>query len=364
MTGKNGRMPMEGKTFRLGEYRITDFGSGLIIWEAHHDFGVQRSGRCHQLTEVLVLGEFEQENSGYLKGEFLDQLKSLPPWNRTRHFCLASQLQLVGAGGRPDQKLMEKIAGQRIHQESVPKQAEDKKMGTYRLGRYRITVASDNGFVWETLRDGNKIVTGNCTLESGILLIGPQQGVKEEQNKREYIQQLRRMPLWNKTRVWGRHDVLQSCQEPAKSKILFFIQRPPQTPIPQHLIKKTRSDEKLKFDKQPEKIQQNRIKSWKPSLPDSLWSWKLARPDLSRICSFLSSVFKPPSVPGIFSRWSQRIKPGNPPLAERAKGKNWIIWVGLAGLMLALLLTTLYFVNKKSHGHYRSWEHYHKSKDH
>jgi hypothetical protein len=36
----------------------------------------------------------------------------------------------------------------------------------------------------------------------------------------------------------------------------------------------------------------------------------------------------------------------------------------LAGLMLALLLTTLYLVNKKSHGHYRSWEHYHKSKGH
>ena len=72
---------MEGKTFRLGEYLITDFGSGLIGWEAHHDFGVQRSGRCHQWGEVLVVGEFEEEKTGYLKGEFLDRLKTLPPWD-------------------------------------------------------------------------------------------------------------------------------------------------------------------------------------------------------------------------------------------------------------------------------------------
>jgi hypothetical protein len=331
---------MEGKTFRLGEYRITDFGASLIHWEAHHDLGGQRSGRCHRLREVLVLGEFEQEKSGYLKGEFLDLLKSLPPWTRTRYFCLASHLHVVGTGRRPDKDLLAEIGDQRIHQESVPKQAGDKKTETFRLGRYRITFAPNNEFSWETLGDGNKIVTGNCTLESGILLMGPRQGIQEEQNKREYVQQLRRLPLWNRTRVWGLHDVLQSCQVPAK--------------------------EKFGFDKQPEKIQQNRIKNWKLSLPASLWSWRPKRPNFPRACSFFSLGFKLPTLPGNIFRWPRLIKPGNPSITGRVKGKDWIIWLilVLVGLLLALIVTTLYLVNKKSHGHYHSMEHNHRSKDH
>ena len=357
---------MEGKMFRLGEYRITDFGAGLIHWEAHHDFGVQRSGRCHQLREVLVLGEFEQEKSGYLKGEFLDLLKTLPPWNRTRYFCLASQLQVVGTGKRPDKDLLAEIGHQGIHQESVSKQAGDKTTETFRLGRYRITFATDNEFFWETLGDGDKIVTGNCTLESGILLMGPQQGNKGEQNKREYIQQLRRLPQWERARVWGRHDVLQPCRVPPKSKNPYFIQRPPQTPKRRPLIKKTGSDEKYGFDKGPDKFQQNRFRNWKPSLPDSLRRWKPTRPNFSRVCSFWSSLFKLPSLPGNFFRWSWLIKPGNPSIAGRAKWKDWRIWASLAmvGLLLALLLTILYLVNNKSHGHYRSWEHYYRFKNH
>jgi hypothetical protein len=366
MTGKNGLVPMEGKTFRLGEYRITDFGSGLINWEAHHDLGEQRSGRCHRLREVLVLGEFEQEKSGYLKGEFLDLLKSLPPWTLTRYFCLASHLHVVGTGRRPDKDLLAEIGYPGIHQESVSKQAGDKKTETFRLGRYRITFAPNNEFSWEALGNGNKIVTGNCTLESGILLMGTRQGIQEEQNKREYVQQLRRLPLWNRTRVWGLHDVLQSCQVPAKSKIDYFIQRLPPTPKRGPFIKKTAAKEKFGFDKQPEKIQQNRIKCWKLSLPASLWSWRPKRPNFPRVCSFFSWGFKLPTLPGNFFRWSRLIKPGNPSITGKVRGKDWIIWLSLVlvGLLLALIVTTLYLVNKKSHGHYHSREHNHRSKDH
>jgi len=357
---------MEGETFRLREYRITEFGSGLIYWEAHHDFGVQRSGRCHQLREVLVLSEFEQEKSGYLKGEFLDQLKTLPPWNRTRYFCLASHLRVVGTGRRPDKNLLAEIRYQGIHQESVSKQAGDKKTGTFRLGRYQIIFSPNNEIFWETLGDGNKIVTGNCSLESGILLMEPQQGIKGEQIKREYSQQLRRLPQWERTRVWGRHDVLQSSPVSVKSKIPYFIQRPPQTPKRRPLIKKPGSDGKYGFDKGPDKFQQDRFRNWKPSLPDSLRRWKPTRPNFSRVCSFWSSLFKLPSLPGNFFRRSRLIKPGNPSISGRAKWKDWRIWAGLAlvGLLLALLLTILYLVNKKSHGHYHSREHYYRSKDH
>ena len=164
---------MEGKTFRLGEYLITDFGSGVIGWEAHHDFGVQRSGRCHQLGEVLVLGEFEEEKSGYLKGEFLERLKALPPWNHTRYFCLSSQLQRVGGGGGLDHDLLKEIGSRGLHRKSASKKTGVEETGPFRLGRYRITAVTGQEFGWETWGEGDTIVTGNCSLESGILLLGP-----------------------------------------------------------------------------------------------------------------------------------------------------------------------------------------------
>jgi hypothetical protein len=196
--------------------------------------------------------------------------------------------------------------------------------------------------------------------------MGPRQGIQGEQNKREYIQQLRRLPLWNRTRVWGLQDVLQLCQVPAKSKIQYFIQRLPQTPKRRPFIKKAASKEKFEFDKQPEKIQQNRIKNWKLSLPASFWSWRPKRPNFPRVCSFFSLGLRLPSLSGNFFRWSRPKKPGNPSIAKVAKGKNWMIGVSLllAGLLLALLVTTLYLANKKGHGHYRSREHNHRSKDH
>ena len=181
IAGKNSRGPMEGKTFRLGEYRITDFGASLIHWEAHHDWGGS-DGRCHRLREVLVLGEFEQEKSGYLKGEFLDLLKSLPPWTRTRYFCLASHLHVVGTGRRPDKDLLARLETKGFTKNRCLNRLGIKK-GAFRLGRYRITFAPNNEFSWETLGDGNKIVTGNCTLESGILLMGPRRGSKRNKIK-------------------------------------------------------------------------------------------------------------------------------------------------------------------------------------
>jgi hypothetical protein len=81
----------------------------LIGWEAHNDFGVQWSGRCHQWREVLVVGEFKEEKTGFLKGQSLDRLKTLPPWNHTQYFCLSSQLQMVGAGRGFDNDRLKEI---------------------------------------------------------------------------------------------------------------------------------------------------------------------------------------------------------------------------------------------------------------
>jgi hypothetical protein len=354
---------MEGKTYRLGEYLITDFGSGLIGWEAHHDFGVQRSGRCHQWGEVLVLGEFEEEKTGYLKGEFLDRLKTLPLWNHSRYFCQSSQLQTVGAGRGLDNELFKEIGTRGLHRKSESEQAGDNRTRAFRLGRYRITAVSDHELFWETWADGNTIVKGNCSLESGILLLGPPQGPTSEQNKREFIQHLRRLPRWQETLIWCRHDVLQPSQTTIKLKIPRSPQRPQ---IPKRRLKKTGVDETFVTDKRAEKPRRSRFKNWRPSLLNFMRSCKPSWPSFSRIRSALVSGFKLPLPSRIFSRWSRPKKPENPPLSGQAKEKSWVIWASFIfiGLLLALFLTTLYVVLKNSHDHKHEWKHFHKSKDH
>jgi hypothetical protein len=354
---------MEGKTFRLGEYLITDFGSGLIGWEAHHDFGGQRSGRCHQWGEVLVLGEFEEEKTGYLKGEFLDRLKTLPPWDHSRYFCQSSQLQAVGAGRALDNNLLKKIGARGIQRKVASGRTGTDEAGPFRLGRYRITAVSDREFVWETWGDGKTIVKGNCSLESGILLLGPPQGPTREQNKREFIQHLRRLPRWQETLIWCRHNVLQPSQAPIKLKIPWSLQR---LQIPKRRLKKTGVVEKFVTDKRAEKPKRSRFKNWRPSLLDFMRSWKPSWPSFSRVRSSLVPGFKLPLPSRIFSRWSQPKKPENPPRSGKAKEKSWVIWASFIfiGLLLALLLTTLYVVLKNTHNQYHVWKHFHKSKDH
>ena len=84
--------------YRLGEYRITDYENGRLSWERHVDFGVQRSGDGYLLGDVLILGPGSQEENGFLIGEFLDQLKKMPVWSKTRYYCHASELLEVATG--------------------------------------------------------------------------------------------------------------------------------------------------------------------------------------------------------------------------------------------------------------------------
>jgi hypothetical protein len=354
---------MEGKTFRLGEYRITDFGSGLIGWEAHYEFGVQRSGRCFQLEEILVLGEFEEEKTGYLKGEFLDRLTALPPWNHTRYFCLSSQLQTVGTGRVFDNDQLKEIGARELQRKSTAEGIGATETGPFRLSRYRITSIPDKGFVWESWGDGNTVVTGNCSLESGILLMGPPMGLKELQNKREFIQHLRRLPRWQETLFWCRQDVLRPTQVPAKPKIPWPLQRPQ---IPKQRFIKTKGVKKSGANEGAEKSTwsgfTNRIPLWR----GLVWRWQPAWPSLSRVRVSLASGFKFPSLPRIFSRRPRPKQPDEPPLSGKSLRKTRIIWASLilALLLLALFLTTLYLVSKSGHGHSHYWKHYYKSQDH
>ena len=96
--------------YRLGEYRITDYENGRLSWERHVDFGVQRSGDGYILGDTLILGPASHEENGFLIGEFLDRLKKIPVWEKTRYYCHASELLEVATGRELTEDFLTRIS--------------------------------------------------------------------------------------------------------------------------------------------------------------------------------------------------------------------------------------------------------------
>ena len=194
--------------YRLGEYRITDYENGRLSWERHVDFGVQRSGDGYLLGDVLILGPGSHEENGFLIGEFLDQLKKMPVWNKTRYYCHASELLEVATGRGLTEDFLNRVS-------SLEKRPlTGLKPGMFRLGRYRIIVTAGNEVLWQTSGGVNRVAGGPGRIESGLLILGPQEVDEEGPKKRDFLDKLNQLPQWEGTQVWCQESVLQECREP------------------------------------------------------------------------------------------------------------------------------------------------------
>ena len=58
----------------------------------------------------------------------------------------------------------------------------------------------------------DRVVGGQCAVESGLLLIGPQEHDDIYQRKREFLSKLNQLPKWDKSVAWCRSLVLRTCQ--------------------------------------------------------------------------------------------------------------------------------------------------------
>jgi hypothetical protein len=202
-------MMINESIYRLGTYRIAEYENGLLHWETHFNFGVQRSGKCYIFGNILILGDWSHEEAGYLQLEFSELLQKLPAWNSTRYYCLSSELLNVSTGQNLTNDFLEHhIALTRIT-ESKP--LIDMRPGISRLGRYQITVADNGEVSWQTYESLNRVVSGRCVIESDLLLIGPQEYDEVNQSKREFLNKLNQLSEWDKTMAWCRSYVLRPC---------------------------------------------------------------------------------------------------------------------------------------------------------
>jgi len=190
--------------YRLKDYRICQLANGRLWWEAHSEFGSQISGPCYIWGDILLLGTKRNEEIGFLKSEFLDSLRKLTSWRKTRYYCFASALLAVHTGQVVNEdRFVQKIAPQ---DKSVTdaETIHSRQSGSFRLGRYQITVKSDDRITWKCSGGADRMVVGQAVIESGILFLGPGRTGDEKTIKKDYLSTLRTLPEWDQTILWCR----------------------------------------------------------------------------------------------------------------------------------------------------------------
>jgi hypothetical protein len=196
--------------YRLNEYRISEFSDGHLWWDAYSGFGTQAGGQCIIYGNILFMGAKHGEEDGFLILEFLDSLKKLPVWNRTRYYCFASSFLDVATGRNICEDRLQQLA-------SLPRKAFARsqaiitdKPETFRLGQYQISVTPDGDISWKSYGGMNRVVGGTVLIESDVLFIGPRNYDDPQRNKREFLLTFHLLPKWDRTTLWCRGLVLNS----------------------------------------------------------------------------------------------------------------------------------------------------------
>jgi len=201
---------MNESTYRLGEYRIIEYDNGQLWWERHFAFGMQRRGKCFILRDILIIGHWSHEEIGYLILEFYEQLEKLPDWNKTCHYCFAFELLDVSTGQSLTNDFLERYL-MRTNSAGF-KSVLNLSPGTFRLGKYKITVTDNGDVSWQTYGGLDRVGGGPCVIESDVLFIGAQEYDEGDRSKREFLNILHQLPKWDKSVAWCRGLVLRTCQ--------------------------------------------------------------------------------------------------------------------------------------------------------
>jgi hypothetical protein len=202
---------MKTAEYKLDECRIIEDESGRLRWEMHHGFGVQRWGMCIIYEDILIMGPCIHKEVGYLKGDFLERLTKLPFWNKTKFYCIASDLFDVSSGQSLNEGWTDHIPSTRGIARTRTQAPKDELPGTFRLGKYKIIVARNSQVSWKTFEGMNRVVGGQCTIQSGVLLIGPKQYETGAQRRCEFLKELHEMNPWQRTGIWSHSFALRPC---------------------------------------------------------------------------------------------------------------------------------------------------------
>ena len=198
---------MPQSRYRLNEYQISKMADGRLWWNSHTGFAIQIGGPCYIYGNVLLMGDRHDEENGFMKSEFLDYLKNLPLWNGTRYYCFSSAILDTATGGHLGEERLQRLT--RLQTAPGFDTIVDGKAGTFKLGKYQISISIEGDIKWKSYSGISQIIEGSVLIESDILFIGPKLCDAPGKSKREFISTLQSLPKWNRTTFWCRSLALK-----------------------------------------------------------------------------------------------------------------------------------------------------------
>ena len=236
--------------YRLGEFILVKHNRILLTWLLQSPMGMQQSGKCYAVGDILVILPCHLRDSGYLRFEYFLQLHKLPYWHKTTFYCHATSLHQV-IGGRPvTTEMIEQLAVNAFDSDV----SKDIEPGSFRLGRHKIIVNNENELFWQAMGLNNKVKWGQCSINSRILILESGKQELEHTTRKSFYEELRSLPLWNKTTAWAFSGAFRHCKDPQLSKLLSENEWQPKTTkslisekIPLILLKKSEAEKYSKL---------------------------------------------------------------------------------------------------------------------
>jgi hypothetical protein len=216
---------MKESFYKLNEYKIIESYGGELRWESHSGIGRLQEGRCFKKGMILFIGSSESDRIGFLKGEFLDHLKQLPVWLKTKYYCRGFEVYHCKTGKKVTKAEMQLWMldrsideGGRIFKEE-PGQSWDgistrRATGdvSFMLQRYEIIKKADGQIIWKTHAGPNTAIVGNCIILEDILFIGSRQDEQSTFDRRQFLTNLQQLPKWDQTRYYCPKLSLHDCK--------------------------------------------------------------------------------------------------------------------------------------------------------
>lgn len=214
---------MKTTHYKLKEYKITEYDSDELSWEAHFGVGSLREGRCYKKGSILFIGPAEYERLGYLMLEYTDHLKKLPAWQKMDYYCTSNDIFHCDTGRCVDKEEMNLWKYDPPRKEnmsldfnsinlghiSTVKSSEEK---AYRLHRYEIIEKENGRIFWNSCSSsaGGKI--GFCIIVEDILFIGPLLIAQKSYTKHQFLDHLKQLPKWERTKYFCPKFILHECK--------------------------------------------------------------------------------------------------------------------------------------------------------